>query len=143
MLYFFLYIYVNTELSPFVQIIVSQLTYFRGQKKSNFSLRPASLRFVLFSLREKLGYLCIVDRVDCKVKKKKYHTHTHTHTYTHTHTRTHTCAHTHADRGVNCQCNEWSRNVFQSRGGARTGLSSFHNHADIYAPVCLKTRPGN
>ena len=123
MLYFFLYIYVNTELSPFVQIIVSQLTYFRGQKKSNFSLRPASLRFVLFSLREKLGYLCIVDRVDCKVKKKKYHTH--------------------ADRGVNCQCNEWSRNVFQSRGGARTGLSSFHNHADIYAPVCLKTRPGN
>lgn len=46
--------------------------------------------------------------------------------------------HAHADRGVNCQRNEWSRNVFQSRRGAPTGLSSFHNNADIYAPVGLK-----
>ncbi len=49
---------------------------------------------------------------------------------------THT--HIHTDRGVNCQSNEWSRNVFQSSGGARTGLSSSHNNADIYASLWLK-----
>ena len=50
----------------------------------------------------------------------------------------HTHTHIHTDRAVNCQSNEWSRNVFQSSGGARTGLSSSHNNADIYASLCLR-----
>lgn len=52
--FIYLYMYIKTELFSIVKIIVSQLTYICAEKKSNFSLGPASLRFTRFSLREKL-----------------------------------------------------------------------------------------
>lgn len=50
----YLCMYMKTELSSIVKIILSQLTYICAEQKSSSFPGPASLRFTRFSLREKL-----------------------------------------------------------------------------------------